>query len=833
MNGLILDPTFCALWSKVLLHSFWQGLVILGLSQLIVRAFQRSSPNARYIVLGAAQILLFLCLIVTFVVIERSGARSPSEEITVALQNFLEHRTPVSASFVPQNSIAFEHVAVGNPSVRSLSATESIIPVYAATGYFVGTALMLLRLVFGAFEGRRLVIRSAPITDSRVLKCIGKAVLAMRFSYTPAIALSRTILVPSVVGILRPTIILPITALTGLSPRELELLVMHELAHIKRYDQIANVMLRIVEAFTFYHPVSWILSRQLRYERELCCDDSVIAAGGNAAAYINALLRMVELSCDNRPTDVMLLQLAATGNISELRRRVNRLVALETVKPVRMRPVGAVLCTAATLIMLGSSLGMMLHAPRRDMRVAELRATLDQTPELVNGRTSGGLTRLHDAAGFGSIDEIAILLAHEADLHVATDEGWRPLHTAVWYNRMENVLFLVRAGARINGQNKDGKAPLHVALGMSTYTLDKEPPTDLDMVRLLCELGADVNQADTRGFTPLFGAVDRGDQAVVIELLRRGAKVNARNKNGQTPFMHAAGLANANLMSLLLSHGADPFAMDIQQRNAIDALCVRDLEAAAPDPKMLADCFALLRKRDVPISIAAAAAMGLTDELAGYLQNDPTVVNVRPSQTQRAFSLLHWAVISQNPDTCKLLLNHGADINSNAANNVTPIYLAVNRAAPNPEILNALVEFGADRDAKDKLGRTALYIATVWGHAEIANILLRAGANSRLVDNDFRTPLHLLCEKTWNAIVGEQVRALLKSGADLNAADRDGRTPLHYGVSRGQMELVELLLNLGADPNARDSEGRNPYELAMSQGGQFNEKLLKRLRPIE
>src|SRR5256886_15948312 len=94
---------------------------------------------------------------------------------------------------------------------------------------------------------------------------------------------------PAVVGWLRPVILLPASALTGLTPQQLDVLLAHELAHVRRYDYLVNLVQSAIEILLFYHPaVRWV-SRRVREEREHCCDDLAVAVCGDAHLYARAL----------------------------------------------------------------------------------------------------------------------------------------------------------------------------------------------------------------------------------------------------------------------------------------------------------------------------------------------------------------------------------------------------------------------------------------------------------------------------------------------------------------------------------------------------------------
>ena len=96
----------------------------------------------------------------------------------------------------------------------------------------------------------------------------------------------------TVIGWLRPVILLPTSALTGLSPSHLEAILLHELAHIRRLDYLINLLQTIVETLLFYHSAVWWVSRRIRIERENCCDDVAVSVLGGSRDYATALARM-------------------------------------------------------------------------------------------------------------------------------------------------------------------------------------------------------------------------------------------------------------------------------------------------------------------------------------------------------------------------------------------------------------------------------------------------------------------------------------------------------------------------------------------------------------
>jgi hypothetical protein len=130
---------------------------------------------------------------------------------------------------------------------------------------------------------------------------------------------STLVRAPTTIGWLRPVILLPASAFTGLTLQQLELILAHELAHIRRHDYLVNLFHVAAETLLFYHPAVWWVSRQARIEREHACDDLAVAVCGDPIAYARALTQMERLR-----KDAPLLAIAADGG--KLSARIRRLV---------------------------------------------------------------------------------------------------------------------------------------------------------------------------------------------------------------------------------------------------------------------------------------------------------------------------------------------------------------------------------------------------------------------------------------------------------------------------------------------------------------------------
>jgi len=161
--------------------------------------------------------------------------------------------------------------------------------------------------------------------------------------------------VPAVLGWMRPIVLAPVAALSGLAPEHVEALLAHELAHIRRHDYLINVLQGVVETLLFYHPAVWWVSHQIRQERELCCDDLAVAATSDVLTYARALAELE--AC--RPAAAS----AIAANSGSLVQRIARL--LEPGKAERALPRPAAIWTLSALIAVGVA-GLAMRANAQD-----------------------------------------------------------------------------------------------------------------------------------------------------------------------------------------------------------------------------------------------------------------------------------------------------------------------------------------------------------------------------------------------------------------------------------------------------------------------------------
>ena len=181
--------------------------------------------------------------------------------------------------------------------------------------------------------------------------------------------------VPALIGWLRPVILLPVTALTGLDEAQWRAILAHELAHIRRHDYLVNLLQTSVETLLFYHPAVWWAGRQIRREREHCCDDLAIAVCGDVMLYAGALARLEELR-----GSIPELTLAASGG--DLLARIRRLTDQPHHPERTSKSLGAIIAAAVVLcIAAAPMLRRVDAAPQNPPAVPQPATPAPPTPQ--------------------------------------------------------------------------------------------------------------------------------------------------------------------------------------------------------------------------------------------------------------------------------------------------------------------------------------------------------------------------------------------------------------------------------------------------------------------
>lgn len=205
---------------------------------------------------------------------------------------------------------------------QNLFAWIIVLAPWITMAYVSGLAVMFARLILVVIGCRRMIGSAKVVKDTRLSTLVRHKVKQFKMRFTPMIAESVRVSTPVVVGITKPMILFPSSLLSGLSMGEIEAILAHELAHIRRFDHMLILIQRITESLFFFHPTTWMISRRITEDRELCCDDFVISSGTDVVDYATSLVKVAELAFKSKKK---ILSVAAAGEspdhlISRVRR---------------------------------------------------------------------------------------------------------------------------------------------------------------------------------------------------------------------------------------------------------------------------------------------------------------------------------------------------------------------------------------------------------------------------------------------------------------------------------------------------------------------------------
>jgi beta-lactamase regulating signal transducer with metallopeptidase domain len=325
----------------VLVHSLWQFAVVALLAIVLRRALQRFSATIRYGALLAAMSAMVIVPVATW--FSSWSADAPEVGTKLGLAQTPENVSPSHDGNDPMArerlyaSSSVERATQPHASpLRSGHATGALISWWSTVKtrvhpwlaqivlvWLAGVMVVAVRPMLSWHTVRRLKRAGVSPVAGVVQSVLQRTAARLRLTRAVQVLESTLVHTPVVLGYFRPVILLPMCLLTDLPGAQLESILAHELAHIRRHDYLVNLLQAVVETLFFYHPAVWWLSRQIRNERENCCDDVAMATVGNRADYGRALLAIEELRARSTA-----LSVAARGG--SLLARIRRIAGHES-----------------------------------------------------------------------------------------------------------------------------------------------------------------------------------------------------------------------------------------------------------------------------------------------------------------------------------------------------------------------------------------------------------------------------------------------------------------------------------------------------------------------
>ncbi len=271
----LLKPEIVSALGWTLVHSIWQGIV-LAILYFVLSKFLKSAQTKYQIGVGAL-LAQFALAVGTFYYVVDFNKEVFTNGVS---ENVLQYFSNIKN--VPSN------LSIIDSTQLFLNTNLSLI----VQVWVIGVSIFFLKLTLDIWMVNRLKIKGLQEVDAITKSKFNNLVERLGITQEIQIFESNQTQSPIVIGNLKPYILLPIGLLSGLTINELEAILAHELAHIKRYDFLVNILQSIIEIAFFFNPAIWWISSQIREEREHCCDDFSVSITGDKMLLVNALAQV-------------------------------------------------------------------------------------------------------------------------------------------------------------------------------------------------------------------------------------------------------------------------------------------------------------------------------------------------------------------------------------------------------------------------------------------------------------------------------------------------------------------------------------------------------------
>jgi beta-lactamase regulating signal transducer with metallopeptidase domain len=325
-----------------LIHFVWQGGLLAVVTATALRLCRRSPSETRYAIACAGMLAMLASLGVTAALMS-----APDLSQATVGREVPAVSGPDTTQTMPRTA-DHEAASFANRAAGTALAIDAWLPA-VVWAWLAGVTLLLAKFGGASWRVRQLRIAAFAAAVSPWQDATERLAARLRVSVAFRVVESALVDAPSVIGAIRPVILLPVAAVTNLTPSQLEALLAHELAHIRRHDYGVNLVQTVAETLLFFHPGVWWVSSAIRETREHCCDDVAIDVCGQPMEYAAALTELA--SWRTRDTA---LSAAATGG--PLLARVRRVLSLPDDRP---RPIAGLVIVAGGMVLTAA---LVVHA---------------------------------------------------------------------------------------------------------------------------------------------------------------------------------------------------------------------------------------------------------------------------------------------------------------------------------------------------------------------------------------------------------------------------------------------------------------------------------------
>ncbi|WP_281560907.1 M56 family metallopeptidase [Thalassomonas sp. RHCl1] len=301
---LLSSPFFYSLGLS-LIHFLWQGLLVALLLKSALFIIPDKNPQLRYAFSAFAMLLCLLLPVITFCLIYQ-----PDNIQLAHFGQLLAEEKPLNT----QQQITGYWWS--NDLVENLP--------YVSFAWLSIVIFLAVKLLMQVYSVNHLPKQASRQPDAELAARFALLAQRVQLKRLPRLLISLKAEVPMAIGWLKPVVLLPASMVTGLSSAQLDMLILHELAHIRRHDYLVNFLQTLVEILLFFHPAVLWIAKKMRIEREYCSDDIAVALCGDHIAYAHTLADTAEICAKHRHNTIPVMAMAASGG--DLKQRVVRLV---------------------------------------------------------------------------------------------------------------------------------------------------------------------------------------------------------------------------------------------------------------------------------------------------------------------------------------------------------------------------------------------------------------------------------------------------------------------------------------------------------------------------
>jgi len=308
LENLINSPFLISL-ALTLLHFLWQGLIVAAVLKSALLILNNNKPQLRYALSSLAMLVNLLLPLITFIVVYRAELLSANSMANPLGLNGLIHE-------LNQPDALF--------SYKELTEVFPALLPYISVLWLTTITLLSGKLLIEISTVNKLPQQGTLAPSDKLQARFNELAKQINLKIAPRLLISLKVEVPMAIGWLKPVVLIPATMITGLNSAQLEMLILHELAHIRRHDYLVNFLQTLVEILLFFHPAVLWVSKQMRNEREYCSDDIAVQHCGDAIAYAHTLADTASLCTKAHHHTIPDMAMAASGG--DLKQRVIRLV---------------------------------------------------------------------------------------------------------------------------------------------------------------------------------------------------------------------------------------------------------------------------------------------------------------------------------------------------------------------------------------------------------------------------------------------------------------------------------------------------------------------------